>query len=55
MHAGHGLTYKNISQVLAIREIEGYYIGHSIMARALYVGLDTAVRNMIALIKEEKD
>jgi len=50
VHAGHGLTYKNISRVVAIREIKSYYIGHSIMARAIYVGLDRAVRDMLALL-----
>jgi pyridoxine 5-phosphate synthase len=54
VHAGHGLTYKNISPVVRIKEIEGYYIGHSIMARAIYVGLNTAVRDMITLLKEER-
>ena len=54
VHAGHGLTYKNISPVARIQEIEGYYIGHSIMARAIYVGLDTAVRDMLSLLKEER-
>ena len=49
VHAGHGLTYKNISRVTGIGEITGYYIGHSIMARAIYVGLDRAVRDMLAL------
>lgn len=51
VHAGHGLTYKNISRVVEIREIKGYYIGHSIMARAIYVGLDRAVRDMLALLQ----
>jgi len=50
VHAGHGLTYKNIARVVDISEIEGYYIGHSIMARAVYVGLDKAVRDMITLL-----
>jgi len=50
VHAGHGLTYKNITPVVAIEEITGYYIGHSIMARAVYVGLDRAVRDMLDLI-----
>ncbi|MFC1607624.1 pyridoxine 5'-phosphate synthase [Candidatus Latescibacterota bacterium] len=50
VHAGHGLTYKNISRVTAISEITGFYIGHSIMARAIYVGLDRAVRDMLALL-----
>ena len=50
VHAGHGLTYINVSKVSAIPEIEGFYIGHSIMARSIYVGLDRAVREMIQLI-----
>ncbi len=54
VHAGHGLTYKNISSVTGIKEIVGYYIGHSIMARAIYVGLDRAVRDMLTLIKGER-
>jgi len=53
VHAGHGLTYKNIAPIVRIRDIVGFYIGHSIMARAIYVGLDSAVRDMITLIKEE--
>ncbi len=50
VHAGHGLTYKNIAPVARISEIEGFYIGHSIMARAVYAGLDRAVKDMIHLI-----
>jgi pyridoxine 5-phosphate synthase len=52
IHAGHGLTYKNVSEIVKnIPEIAGLYIGHSIMARAVYVGLDRAVRDMVHLIK----
>lgn len=50
VHAGHGLTYRNILPVVTIPEIEGFYIGHSIMARAIYVGLEIAVRDMITCI-----
>lgn len=50
VHAGHGLTYRNIGPVCEIGEIEGFYIGHSIMARAIYVGLDRAVKEMVHLI-----
>jgi pyridoxine 5-phosphate synthase len=50
VHAGHGLTYKNITKVVAIGKITGFYIGHSIMSRAIYVGLDKAVRDMLALL-----
>jgi len=54
VHAGHGLTYRNITPIAAIEEIEGFYIGHSIMARAVYVGLDAAVRDMIALLTQAR-
>lgn len=50
VHAGHGLTYRNIGPVRGIEDIEGFYIGHSIMARAIYVGLDRAVKEMVHLI-----
>jgi len=53
VHAGHGLTYKNITSVVAIEDIVGFYIGHSIMARAIYVGLNSAVRDMLSLINGE--
>ena len=49
--AGHGLHYKNVSPIAEIREIEELNIGHSIVARSVFVGLDQAVREMIALIR----
>ncbi|MFC1511677.1 pyridoxine 5'-phosphate synthase [Candidatus Latescibacterota bacterium] len=51
VHAGHGLTYKNVSKITMIREIKGLYIGHSIMSRAVYVGLEKAVRDMLRLLQ----
>jgi pyridoxine 5-phosphate synthase len=49
--AGHGLNYYNIKRFRFLPQIEEYSIGHSIMARAVFVGLDQAVREMIDLIK----
>ncbi len=49
-HGGHGLTYRNIQPIAAIREIHEVSIGHSIVARAVVVGMDIAVREMIALL-----
>ncbi len=46
VHAGHGLTLENVGLVAAIPEIEEVNIGHSIVSRALFVGLDAAVREM---------
>jgi len=49
--AGHGLNYVNIGRVAEIELIEEFNIGHSIIARAVFVGLDNAVREMITLLK----
>ncbi len=48
--AGHGLTYRNVAPIACIAEIEEFNIGHNIIARAALVGLDRAVREMIAAI-----
>lgn len=50
--AGHGLTYRNVAAIARISEIEEFNIGHNIIARAALVGLDRAVREMIAAIRE---
>jgi len=50
VHAGHGLHYNNVSPLVAIKEIEEYNIGHSIISRAVLVGLERAVREMKALL-----
>jgi pyridoxine 5-phosphate synthase len=51
VNAGHGLNYVNIKPLAALGGIEEYNIGHSIIARAMLVGLDRAVRDMVELIK----
>ena len=48
--AGHGLNYTNVRLVAAIPEIEEFNIGHAIVARAVLVGLERAVREMIERI-----
>ena len=48
--AGHGLTYVNIMPIASIEEIVEVNIGHSIVARAVLVGMDSAVREMVRLI-----
>jgi pyridoxine 5-phosphate synthase len=50
VHAGHGLTYRNIAGVAAIRGLCEFNIGHSIVARAVLVGMRDATRQMIELI-----
>ena len=51
VHAGHGLTYENVAPVAAIALIEELNIGHSIVSRAVLVGMERAVREMGELIK----
>jgi pyridoxine 5-phosphate synthase len=48
VHAGHGLTSSNVAAVAAIPEIEELNIGHSVVTRAITVGMPTAVREMRA-------
>ncbi len=50
VHAGHGLNYQNVSSILTVQGIEELNIGHAIIARALFVGLDRAVRDMLKLM-----
>ena len=51
VHAGHGLTYENVVPVAALPLIEEVNIGHSIVARAVFVGLERAVREMKEIIQ----
>lgn len=50
LHAGHGLTYRNVRSIATIEGMRELYIGHSIIARAIMVGLDQAVRDMKCLM-----
>jgi pyridoxine 5-phosphate synthase len=49
VNAGHGLNYGNVSRVASIEGLRGLYIGHSIISRAVLVGMERAVREMKAL------
>jgi pyridoxine 5-phosphate synthase len=51
VHAGHGLTYDNVTPVAAIPEIEELNIGHSIVSRALMIGMQGAVEQMLHLVR----
>lgn len=52
VHAGHGLTYRNITPVARIEGLCEFNIGHSIVARAMFVGMKKATREMIQLINK---
>lgn len=51
VNAGHGLNYQNVREVVALGGIEEFNIGHSIISRALLVGMEQAVREMAALVR----
>lgn len=50
VHAGHGVDYHNVTWLRRITEIEEFSIGHAIIARAVLVGMERAVREMVALV-----
>lgn len=54
VHAGHGLTYENVAPVAAIEELEELNIGHSIVSRALFTGVEAAVREMAEIIRRAR-
>lgn len=51
VNAGHGLNYLNIRKVAALGGVEEFNIGHSIISRAVFIGLERAVRDMVELVK----
>jgi pyridoxine 5-phosphate synthase len=52
VNAGHGINYENVGPLLGIEGWNEFNIGHSIISRALFVGLETAVKDMARLLKE---
>jgi pyridoxine 5-phosphate synthase len=54
VNAGHGLNYFNIKPILKIKEIEECSIGFAIIARAVFVGLDRAVKDMVDIIRQSR-
>ncbi len=54
VHAGHGLTYENVAPVARMPEVEELNIGHSIISRAILVGLERAVREMAETIRRAR-
>ena len=52
VNAGHGINYRNIALIHKIPHLTELNIGHSIVARAIFVGFETAVREMLALMQE---
>ena len=51
VHAGHGLTYENVRAVAALPEISELNIGHNIVARAVLVGMERAVSEMVVAMR----
>ena len=51
VNAGHGLNYENTYAIARVKGMNELNIGHAIMSRAVFVGLEQAVREMIAICK----
>jgi pyridoxine 5-phosphate synthase len=54
VNAGHGLNYRNVEHVAAIKGLYELNIGHSIVGRAVLVGMERAVRDMLELLKDRR-
>jgi pyridoxine 5-phosphate synthase len=54
VHAGHGLTYENVASVACIPEIEELNIGHSIVSRSIFTGIEAATREMVDAIRRAR-
>jgi pyridoxine 5-phosphate synthase len=54
VHGGHGLTYRNVAAIAAVPGFSEFNIGHSIVARAVFIGLREAVREMKTLLERHK-
>jgi len=54
VNAGHGINYVNIREVVAIPHLEELNIGHSIISRAVFTGIDAAVKEMLALMNPSR-
>jgi len=55
LHMGHGLTYRNVEPIAEIPGVSELNIGHSIIARSLFIGIEQAVREMKALLSHSPD
>ncbi|UCH79840.1 MAG: pyridoxine 5'-phosphate synthase [Nitrospiraceae bacterium] len=55
VNAGHGLKFSNVKNIAAIKGIRGLYIGHSIIANSIYLGLESAVKEMKRLMKQAQN
>jgi pyridoxine 5-phosphate synthase len=51
VYAGHGLNYENVKPIIKVPFVEELNIGHSIISRSVFVGLEKAVKEMLNLIK----
>ena len=52
VNAGHGLNYRNVHRMHEIEGLHELNIGHSVISRAIFVGLDSAVKEMLTLVKK---
>jgi pyridoxine 5-phosphate synthase len=50
--AGHGLNYENTAPIAQIKEIDELSIGHSVISRSIFTGINQATKDMLDIIKE---
>jgi pyridoxine 5-phosphate synthase len=50
VNAGHGLNYTNVTPILALPKLVELNIGHAVVSRALFVGIEQAAREMVVLL-----
>jgi len=55
VHAGHGLTFDNVTPIAAIPEVRELNIGHFLIGEAIFVGLENSIRRMRALMDEARN
>lgn len=54
VHAGHGLTYENVAPVAGVADLEELNIGHAIVSRAVFSGMERAVRDMCRIVRQAR-
>jgi len=54
VHAGHGLTFDNVTPIAAIPDVKELNIGHFIMGEAVFMGLDPAIKQMRQIVNDAR-
>lgn len=52
VHAGHGLNYMNTGRLAAVSEIQEFSIGHSVISKSVFIGIERAVKEMLSIVRQ---